>query len=345
MSEAAIKDKDYFLDKNATTLLRAVAIVFMIVHHMVGFPDWVSAENARFVWSLNGHNIEWEFAMFCKLCIGIYAFITGYAAYINREKYCSIRYCFKKIMTFLLSYWVVYALFLLYGVIAHEPLPSLGGLVQNLFGFHTDIDNEWICVVFAWYVRFHIFTVASLCFWFRLRYCADTRKRVVMAAEALAVLLCLCVLSTRLGLVHELIKRLARKIVETSPMVISGLICARFTIFEKIKKSEQRLNINGIVSLCIYAAILLLLLPVRKQLRLPVKYLSCDMFITPIFAYCLISIVNELKGRVPVGLRKRLWPVTSALAAHSMNIWFIHGIFSHRIRRRNGWRICRITEC
>lgn len=85
-----------FLNKRATTLIKAAAIILMFVHHFWGFPSWVAAGNAKFEWSLMGIDIEREIGRIGNICIGMFAFISGYAMYINRDRYRKIGYSLKK---------------------------------------------------------------------------------------------------------------------------------------------------------------------------------------------------------------------------------------------------------
>ncbi len=67
--------------------LKAVAIVMMIVHHFFAFPNRLMA-NDLFVsiGSIQGKPIEQIIGEMCKLCVCIFAFISGYGTYISFRK-------------------------------------------------------------------------------------------------------------------------------------------------------------------------------------------------------------------------------------------------------------------
>lgn len=89
------------------------------------------------------------FGYACKICVAIYAVLSGYGYFFTKEK--TVRYGMKKIWRLLQIYWIsLFTLFI--------PAAILGGweltpwsLIVQLFGLLPNVN--W----FAWYVFFYIF--------------------------------------------------------------------------------------------------------------------------------------------------------------------------------------------
>ena len=125
------------MDKKTTQMIKGVAILIMIMHHFIVIP-----------FTEFGYIIT-KFGYACKICVGIYAMLSGYGYFFAKEK--TIKYGLKKIWGLLKIYWIsLFTLFI--------PMALIGGwkitpakLVVQLFGLLPNLN--W----FAWYVFFYIF--------------------------------------------------------------------------------------------------------------------------------------------------------------------------------------------
>ena len=78
------------MTKQITQMIKGVAILIMLMLHFVGIIE------APHIVSLIGSA--------CKICVGIYAMLSGYGYFFAKEK--TIKYGLKKIWGLLKIYWI-----------------------------------------------------------------------------------------------------------------------------------------------------------------------------------------------------------------------------------------------
>lgn len=125
------------MEKKTTQMIKGMAIIIMITHHFIVMPFI----ELPYLVTLFGYA--------CKICVAIYAVLSGYGYFFAKEK--TVRYGMKKIWGLLQIYWIsLFTLFI--------PAAMSGGwkltpwsLIVQLFGLLPNLN--W----FAWYVFFYIF--------------------------------------------------------------------------------------------------------------------------------------------------------------------------------------------
>lgn len=125
------------MDKKTTQSIKGIAILIMLAHHFIVMP----LVELPYVIRLFGYA--------CKICVAIYAVLSGYGYFFAKEK--TYKYGARKIWSLLQIYWIT--LFILF-----IPAAMRGGwtltpwkLIVQLFGLLPNLN--W----FAWYVFFYIF--------------------------------------------------------------------------------------------------------------------------------------------------------------------------------------------
>lgn len=98
---------DSWLSRDATAVLKCLAIVMMVYYHFFASTEWVLAEWTPYTINIAGYNVQSVIAVFGELCVVIFAFITGYFMYYNRSKFKSMYYRAKKLWNVLLPYWIM----------------------------------------------------------------------------------------------------------------------------------------------------------------------------------------------------------------------------------------------
>ena len=86
----------YYISKDTSMVIKGIAILLMIVHHMFTFPNWI----------IGGYEPNLLFAMYfnvpTRICVGMFAFITGWAFCIQEKR--RIKDIFRKILSFYIMY-------------------------------------------------------------------------------------------------------------------------------------------------------------------------------------------------------------------------------------------------
>ena len=156
---ASVQNNDIY-GKEESKLVAGIAIILMFFHHLFGFPDFlrddVSWQGLRIT---EEYTIEYAFARFCKICVALFAFNTGYAMYKNRNRLMLLNERILRLAKFLISYWVCYFFFIIYGIIVDEPMPDFINAVRNMFGINCNQTHPFVSVSFAWYVSFYIICI------------------------------------------------------------------------------------------------------------------------------------------------------------------------------------------
>lgn len=132
------------ITKNSTIIIKGVAILFMIAHHILIKEFYVEPDS--FLNSFFALRLQ----IGMKTCVGIFTFILGYGFFFNR-KY-DAKYVISHMRRVLLRYWLV-LLFTIF-IASGEISPNI--LAHNLLGVmhQYNLGN--------WYIYFYIYALLVL---------------------------------------------------------------------------------------------------------------------------------------------------------------------------------------
>ena len=134
----------------------------MIVHHFLGFPQWLDDANQLIDIPVIS-SLRVLVGLQCKLCVSLYAFVTGYSIYARRYKY-TIKYILLKLFNLFSIYWTCNLAILGIGFLFKEPMPNLRQVLLTAFGLGVEIDVPYVNNPFAWYVFCYVIIVFSIPF-------------------------------------------------------------------------------------------------------------------------------------------------------------------------------------
>ena len=303
------KGKTMFIyDKEQSLLISGVAVLFMVVHHVLGF-DYLRLEENSLVPFLEIHGISLGkvFAAFGKICVSVFAFNTGYVIWKKREIY-TFANNVKRILKFLLCYWVVYSLFLIVGFVYNEQMPVLSDFFLNLIGLRTGTFVNFVNVPYAWYVCFYVFFVLSSPF---IIWLFSRGNKICMVAFfiwlTLSQLLSIITLDGVLG-------DILRIYISVGTPALSGILFSKYHLFDAFSMYiPTKLGLYGILYVCLI---------VVRQLSVYLFGANfLDVIFAPLFIFLSVNIIY-FKNIFPI-----LNGVFKLLGKYSMNIWFLHGLF------------------
>ena len=155
MTRAVVKFEQYEISKETTAKIKGIAIILMIIHHFLAYPFWlIDGVNYPNV-NILGENLNVWIECSTKICVSIFAFITGYGYYLRNNQ--TIKYGIKKILKFLEKYWfILFIIFIPIALIVGEEEINLTTILLNIFAIDERI------IYFAWYVYFYIFAMLTL---------------------------------------------------------------------------------------------------------------------------------------------------------------------------------------
>ena len=281
------------MNKKTTQMIKGIAILIMIMHHFCAttlFPD-LSAGLVKF-------------GAACKICVAIYAVLSGYGYFFAREK--TVRYGLKKIWGLLQIYWLsLFTLFI--------PAAMRGGwkvtpqqLIVQMFGLLPNLN--W----FAWYVFFYVFcmlVMPVLC-----KYRVFRFKPIVNLGLMLFVPYCIEIALHTVPnyetntIIHDLFSCFLY-----FPCFLVGYWMAENKIFEKTKKI--RWMCNPVMCLIGIAVIFSAAICIRS-----VAGFLLDVFYVPVIICFTVNLIEKIVY-LPVTA------VLKILGKYSTGMWFFHAVF------------------
>lgn len=287
------------MDKTSTAIsfsasqsIKGIALIMMVFHHAFAFPSW-------FVDASYAEPMLQPTALGFKLCVCIFAFLTGWTYYHHQDK--SNAYTLRKIVSIMLDYAVLVIVTML--------------LAVSLCNYHLSIDNILHSFIpltkntgvmfFAWYIGFYII------FMLLLPYVDLAGKDMPKIRGWILV----CVVY---GFISGSLVVLGRaQLAYWLPCPVLGYFCAKFGVLEYLSNLLKKRR------LCIVVALLMLVASVWLYYlcgcKLP-KYLHVGVVLA--IPFCLGGALLS-----PVIKKIKLDVVLSFLSKHSINIWLLHGIF------------------
>jgi len=313
-------------------MLQGLGILMMIYHHLFSDTTFYGMEYFS-VLRFGEINIELRLAWFCKICVGLFAFISGYGMYyvLNRQNDSDIleqesffgyliksfqKVC-RKLGRFYLQYW--YVLFIITPILFLFVNPSdvfdLKEFIRNMTGLSSSYNGSWWYVL--QYVKMMLLLPFAAAFFMKFTPAEEKKKRIFFTASAFILLLLL--LSGFLffpDLWAGLLNAFQNLRIAFTSVFIMGYLFARFCIYRKLYKCLCiDLRIPELLS---GGCALILSVTIRVLLAEGPYYARTDFFIVPMFIYGVLSLLKKL-------------PLLSALLFKlgriSSYMWLIHIFF------------------
>lgn len=308
------------LEKKHTQSLYGCAILMMLFHHLFSVSERIDG-NAFATYS-NEHSIFITFAWSCKLCVAVYAFLSGYGMmktshiFKKKEKYNimnAYKTSIKRYVRFMKQYWVVFVIFYLVGLAIHRvEVLSFDELVRCLLGVSDYINREW------WYVKQYIIFLAFFPVLELIIYNLKTKKyrQILVAGILSCFILFLYVSFTSLGSAINLIRMILGSPVYWITF-LCGVFCAISRLFEKLLyRLLQNNNVNFIVGI----GILIIVFTIRIIMSSDADYNDIDIFLIIPLICGLLLIINS---------NRYIEKMMSQLGKYSTYMWLTHTFYCY----------------
>lgn len=305
-----------YLSRKNVNCLKGIAIIMMVIHHVLTFPDWWPD---GFIYSQNLLRFAELFCSPLKLCVSIFAFITGYFYFSKDNK--NYAYSFNKIIKFLIKYLVIYAFLLLLAYINNHNLPiTLKDILLGLIGFDYKIN------CFNWYVYFYIITMLLL----------PILDKFMKRSNSFAILFGV-ILPVVFGRILTLFLRedgllidAVRNVIYFLPIVSFGYLFAKNKLFSIFDEILSEITNNKLIKAIVLFITLFISFFGRYCCEnisfasytfmgndLSIK-INLDVIYAPLFIYSIVNIFNYFKVD---------FKILQNIGVHSTSIWFIHCLF------------------
>lgn len=306
------------ITKQHSAFLYGIAIMFMIYHHLFCIPSRIQFGYLSVldnVFAFSPVSVERTLAWFCKICVAIYAFISGYglcrSLNVDPEQgvFKSLGYLYlgvlKKIGKVLFKLLIVLAIFIPLLILVNNRQVSFLEFLFNLIGYQSSLSGVY------WYVNFYISTMLL----YPLVCLVFTRTSKKKAIQIIVSLTCLSLI-----VLWMIFGRYYVPDREYFIIFIEGYLVSRFMIFEKISKP---LSSNDEVAISII--LLVSCFAIRVMCADEAAYHFIDMFIIIPFIYSVCSLV----GRLP-----KLAKGLTFFGKYSTFIWLSHTFFMYDLMPR-----------
>lgn len=310
-----MREKSY-LSYDTSAVMKGIALIFMFIHHFFTFPNW-------YVEGISYPELAFLADHFCmpfKICVSVFAFLTGYFYYFAPNK--NMKYSFRKITDFLIMYWMIYLPYLLAAVLlGYYDVPWTDAVLE-LFALKHPV------MTFGWYVYFY--TISMLILPVMVKLSEKNPARAVIFGILLPVIVCTVCMKK---ISNKMIYAVVNDMRIWFPCTAIGFIFGRFSLFEnffddifkeKIKKKSQRMILwltlavivfigRGYISDFTIAALTFSEEPLALSVNMDIVY-------APVFIYAVANLLDCLSWK------KILIPFKS-IGKYSLHMWFLHCIF------------------
>ncbi|MCM1103141.1 MAG: acyltransferase [Clostridium sp.] len=307
------------MTKKQSALMQGVAVWMMLYHHLYSYAtEYTSC--LPFMQPDVARRIAW----FCKICVGIFAFVSGYGMYHEmagqpRERFFGrmgneYRRVLRRILKLYGKLWLVLAIFMacFFGILKRPFTPAL--FWGNFTALHPTYNAAW------WYVEQYAKMLLVLplldLLLTRFEKREETKKKwlfyVSLAAAGLVVVLAGALWQPALWAWLSAVRRGLR--VSFLLIFAVGYLTARYRVYQRADRLLKRINRWAPLGLSV--VLIAAVITLRVALAKDPAYGRTDFIWTPLLTYGLLTVCSYVK---PLETLFAWW------GGQSTYIWLVHG--------------------
>lgn len=279
------------LTKDYSNMVKGMAVLMMIMHHIWGFPEKIPA--------LPLSNFEVLLGAAGKICVSIFMFISGYGLYYTFEKKETIR-VWHRVWNVYKRFWQVFLIFVPIGFLFLSKPFAVQELLANLFCLKFSYNQEW------WFLGTYIELLLVL----PVMLMANQKKYFPYLIVGLSVLL--RGLSGLINLNSGGASSHIYYFCYYFPSFFIGMLFCKYSLYERFRAVVDR------ESLCL--VICLVLTWVAFVVRSKWGITEMTIVMPPLCIYLFVVFFRKI-GRAN--------QVFLFFGKHSMNMWLIHSFFCY----------------
>lgn len=316
------------LKKEDSLLIYGIAILFMIYHHLF---VWGGGSHFSILDTIFGEMTEQRLAWLFRLCIPLYAFISGYGicTIISKDdssKRCSTDFfasnyklALKQIFKLLKKYWLVFIIFIPAGsIFLNQPTIGPKTFPLAIIGLGNHYNSEW------WYIKQYMMMVLLfpifdflLCNLVSFTYEKIIKKynygkQLVLGFVLIAAVL--LALFRNAPIFDFFIEQLDNGVFVFTLVFFVGFLCAFFHLFELGANSPLYQKIRPFLAVIM----LLACCSIRWIRAYDAMYCKYDAFIIAPIVYSLVTLCSLCKP-LSKGLQQ--------IGKYSTYMWLTHTFF------------------
>ena len=317
---------DNYLSKDDTKIMKAIAVICMLAHHLWCFPVRIPGGNLSYIFTIFGIPSITYFGFFCKICVPMFFFFGGYGVY---KSYYGRKYdIVDKLKKLYFSYWKVFLIFIPIGFLFFSKQDayctdafiysrfanfSSKELVSNFLGFTSTYNREW------WFLISYAFALLSFPF---IRMIID--KFSAKTNIFLAIVVTILIANIFPGLTKNTNFVLNTNFIylkffcQIAPYAASfwmGAIVAKDGLLDRLSEALKKCNLlNPVTDIILWFIAIFL-----RQSEIGDTF---DIFYIPVLAVASIDLIKRIKfvklAFISVGKQ-------------STNMWLTHSFFCYYI--------------
>lgn len=295
-----------FFDAKKSKYIKGFAISLMLFHHLFAFNGRIQNVNYISIVNIGPQTVENYIAIFARICVPMYLFVSGYGLYYNyRNKY-KVEYksLLKRMLNILKVYWIILIVFLVIGIVIGKQQFNLLEFTKNMITISCSYNKEW------WFLNTYIILLALFPI---IKKIIDniTNKNIFFIVIILFIMTLVSgkVLSYNSISSNEILKIILNVTAYQSTFILGGIFC-KLQIFDRLYNCIENTQLNNIIVQIVIIFICILLRG---------KYNITDFLMVPVFIYASIVCIEKL----------RLQNIFTYLGNHSTNMWLIHSFFCY----------------
>ena len=281
---------------NESNLIKGIATIMMVYHHFFGWPNRILIPNAFNTIQVHGVNLTSFLAQSCKLCVCLFAFLSGYGlfySYSKIERRDAEKYCLNKIVKLLVVYWSILLVAYVFMRLNSKELDA-GIILENILLIKTNLLHT------SWYVRFYIEAMLAL-----LIYQVSVRKKCIWKE--------LCGTVFLQGIAY--IVNPVNTFTHYFPVFMLGYIFAEYKLYEKLYN-----HIHNMLVFLLSLVTLFALLLIRIKVGDSIGPFAIITVIAPVLTLVIRDIVN-LVSRI-----KAIDFLIMFICKYSTYYWLLHSL-------------------
>lgn len=301
------------LTKEHSKMMQGISILLMLYHHLFGVivDGYIKMINVIIP---IGIDFEVNIAHFGKICVAIYAIISGYGLYVSHKKYyveknliCKVKNSYKKIIkslgAFYKIYWSVFLIMIPLGLIIRKLDFNINYIITDFIGLTYKYNSSW------WYV--HQYVVMLILFPVLVILIDNVFDKIIKNRFLTCITICIIVMlfvypKTRETIIYIInINSISYLII-----FIVGILIAKYNIFSVAKYIMNKLHMDNKIG---YIVLFAIVISIRVAITHDQMDHQLDAVIAPIFILCSINIIQG-----------RLRSIFMYFGKYSMYMWLIH---------------------
>ncbi len=310
------------ITKEDSQRLYGLATLMMVYHHLFCIPERMGGYIYTIDLLLKANGIGLRISWFCKICVALFAFISGYGSAskcvhdknirIKQQIRSDYSYAGKHIFSLMKKYWLVFMAFIPYGLITGKiEFCSVKVFLLNLVGLKASYNREW------WYVRQYLLMMLMF------PIINALLEKVVLIPSKVRKFLtyCLIIVASAIGFGYWIGNEFANDVVSlvNRSLVVYSIIFIEGVYYKKIEKLKNE-NLKHIrYGKVIAAGGLLIVILLRDYFASSAGHCMSDIFVAMPFIFCIIWLLDNSSAA----------NVLTWFGKYSTYIWLTHTFFCY----------------